>query len=46
MLRCLFSFTTWSVIVFLGAAVLLAQDTATMSGTVSDQSGAFVQGVE
>jgi hypothetical protein len=45
MLQRLFSFTAWSVIVLFGAGMLLAQDTATISGTVSDPSGAFIPDV-
>ncbi|MGB6945055.1 MAG: carboxypeptidase-like regulatory domain-containing protein [Bryobacteraceae bacterium] len=45
MLRRLFSFTKWSSIALFCVLALLAQDTATISGTVSDPSGALVQGV-
>ena len=46
MLQRFFQFCTCTVIVAMSVAVLLAQDTATISGTVSDPSGGFVQGVE
>jgi Carboxypeptidase regulatory-like domain len=46
MLRRLFSFTTGSLIAAFNVCMLLAQDTATISGTVSDSSGALIQGVD
>ncbi len=45
MLQRLFTFTAWSVIALFGGGTLLAQDTATISGTVSDPSGAFIPDV-
>ena len=46
MLQRLFCFTAWSSIALFCAGALLAQDTATISGTVSDPSGAFIPDVE
>ncbi|MFZ0337093.1 MAG: carboxypeptidase-like regulatory domain-containing protein, partial [Terracidiphilus sp.] len=45
MLQRLFCFTAWSSIALFCAGALLAQDTATISGTVSDPSGAFIPDV-